>query len=280
MEVFLTHDNSIPANIKTATYDTKKDVLVELLDKFVVEYYTSSGSADNQNDHLLNYSRQLCEWGIHYLSLDDAAREGDLTRIQPNLQGCIPFFFSHSKLSKYMVECINYILQYKYASPLQKTRILEGSFINRRGGIGNNVEADLVQEHSVKHQKELIRGLGANKSQNAITRATSASNLLSGVISSFDASLNVPHKGGHRTSAANNEDVQLVREAMATIQPFRPTPGRRCGMSFHDSKFRVSREIILPEIAIIKRRIENGLCISTDDDAEEEEYDQDGLPNI
>ena len=50
------------AQNQSNTYDAKKEALTELLDKNVQGHYTSSGSAENQNDRLLNYSRQLYEW--------------------------------------------------------------------------------------------------------------------------------------------------------------------------------------------------------------------------
>lgn len=42
--------------------------------------------------------------------------------------------------------------------------MLEGSYVNIKGGKGNNVESDLAQEHSVSNQKALIKSLVANKS--------------------------------------------------------------------------------------------------------------------
>jgi hypothetical protein len=65
-------------------------------------------------------------------------------------------------LSKYLVECINYIINVEhYLSTMMKLRVLEGSFVNVKGGKGNNVESDLHQEHVVRNQKILIKQLGA-----------------------------------------------------------------------------------------------------------------------
>lgn len=101
---------------------------------------------------------------MNYMILS-TAKEGDLNRTILNCQYSLPFFFSHSKLSKYLVENINYVLKCKYLlSPLQKMRVLEGSYVNINGGQGQNVESDLTQEHSVCNQKMLIKSLGANKS--------------------------------------------------------------------------------------------------------------------
>ncbi|KAK3100123.1 hypothetical protein FSP39_015088 [Pinctada imbricata] len=226
-----------------------------------------SSPSTPSDDYLFNYTSQLLEWGMLFLSLDDAAKEGDITRTIPHLKKCIPFFFSHSKLSKYLVECINFILQYEHASPLNKMRILEGSFVNRRGGSGMNVEADLVQEHAVRHQKELIRGLGANKTESAIKRATGASNLLSLVVGNFDRSLSVPQKSPNHTTSVNKEDVQIIRSAIESVKPLHHTPGRPCH-SFHflSPKFEVEQTSLLQVITKVKERIERGLGLVVDDD--------------
>ncbi|KAK3083965.1 hypothetical protein FSP39_006061 [Pinctada imbricata] len=276
-EVLEKHPGIIPSNIKEATLETKKKIMASIMDKFEDKFQNSTQQQNSTDDFLYNYTSQLCQWGLHYLAMDDTAKEGDITRIIPNLKRCIPFFFSHSKLSKYLVECINYIVQYEHSSPMTKLRILEGSFVNRRGGIGKNVEADLVQEHSVRFQKELIRGLGSNKSEAAITRVTSASNLLSAVISNFDSSLNVKQKAPHHTVQTNPEDTRIIRDAMETLKPMKYIPGRSCQFfHFVSPKFYISPSSILPSITTIKKRIEYGLSLA--DNEEEEDEMVDGLP--
>lgn len=117
-------------------------------------------------DELYNYSLQLCHWYLQLLEVSDTTKEGDMNRLILNCKYNLPFFYSHSKLSKYLVENIDFVLKCEYLlSPLQRTRVLKGSFVNIHGGKGRNVESDLVQEHSVCNQKSLIKTLGANKSE-------------------------------------------------------------------------------------------------------------------
>lgn len=66
----------------------------------------------------------------------------------------------------------------KLLSPLQRIRVLEGSYVNILCGHGNNVECDLVQEHSVCNQKALIKALGANKSETFIYRMTASADAI------------------------------------------------------------------------------------------------------
>ena len=95
------------------------------------------------------------------MNMNDAAKEGDLERMVLNAKGNIPMFYGHSQFSKYFTECLNIVLLTEHLlSPEYKLRALEGAFINTKGGIGKNKEADLVQEHSIRNKKDLIRSLG------------------------------------------------------------------------------------------------------------------------
>ncbi|KAK3093110.1 hypothetical protein FSP39_011171 [Pinctada imbricata] len=215
---------------------------------------------NGDHDELFNYSCQLCQWGIHFLALDDTAKEGDIMRIQPNLLKCIPFFYSHSKLSKYLVECVDFILKCESSSPLTRIRILEGFFVNRKGGHGNDVEADLVQEHSVRHQKELIRALGANKSDKAILRATGAANLVTSLVENYDTALSVPIKSSNHGTCTNEKDMTVIRECLRSTRPFKHTPGRKCSPhKIVHPKFKVIVSKLLIDLKVIIDRLSYGL---------------------
>ena len=158
-------------------------------------------------DHVYNYSMNVCHWGLHLMQMNDTAKEGDLNRTIVNLKYCIPFFFSHSRLSKYFVECLDYLRKVCYTlSPQQRLRTLEGSFVNSFGGKGNNVEADLRQEHSVCNSKELIRQLGANKTESAITRVTGAADTVSKLVDYINYSMEKPSGFAQHKKPVSDEE--------------------------------------------------------------------------
>ncbi|XP_052072085.1 uncharacterized protein LOC127710328 [Mytilus californianus] len=112
-------------------------------------------------DYVCNYFTNLLTWGMQIVNMNDTAKEGDMERLIMNMKENAAFFYSHSAMSKYFSECINTILQVDHlSSPHMKMRQLEGAFVNTKGGNGKNKEADLVQEHAIRNQKDLIRGLG------------------------------------------------------------------------------------------------------------------------
>lgn len=185
--------------------------------------------SEPEPDELYNYSLKLCHWYLHLNELHDTAKEGDLNRTLLNCQYSLAFFYSHSKLSKYLVENIDYLLKCKFLlSPLQRIRVLEGSYVNIKGGRGKNVESDLTQEHSVCNQKALIKSLGANKSENAIKRVTGAADAIAEICSKFDESCDIKQKSGHHSKPLNETDKQLVSKTLRNLRPFRITPGRKC----------------------------------------------------
>lgn len=240
------------------------------------------------DDELYNYSMQLCHWFLHILELNDTAKEGDLNRAVLNSKYSIPFFYSHSRLSKYLVENVDYVLKTEYLlSPLQRTRVLEGSFVNIRGGKGNNVESDLIQEHSVCNQKSLIKSLGANKSERAISRATRSADTISDICSKFDESIHLKPKSVRHSSSVSQTDQEMIYRRLRQIRPFSKTPGRKCAgfakiqpVPIQDKEIGAMKE----RINQIIFRLTRGQNILVDDQHEEvdsdEIVDRSNLPDL
>jgi len=180
-------------------------------------------------DEVFNYSTQLCHWYLHYLSMDDTAKEGDIDRLIANCKYNVPFFYSHSKLSKYMVENLDLILKTQYTlSPQEAVHVLELAFMNSRGGSGNNYESDLKMEHTVRSRKELIRGLGANKTERAMLRATGASDAIDELKLSFDMEVMASTiASSFHSKASTSEDCIKIRAQIQRLRPFRKVAGRK-----------------------------------------------------
>lgn len=87
------------------------------------------------------------------------------------MMNTVPFFFSHSRLSKSFEECLDFILKTQFLlSQMQHMRVLQAAFTGLKGGLGNKIESDFVQETFVCNQKDLIPSLGASKTKKAIMR--------------------------------------------------------------------------------------------------------------
>ena len=174
----------------------------------------------------------LCHWVLQFMQIEDVVKEGDVVRLVPSLKYILQFFFSHSRLSKYFVECLDFVLKTEYLlSPMQKLRVLEGAFVNLRGGIGENMEADLVQENAVRNQKDLIRALGANKTDSAIARCSKAADTVAEICSNVDKAVTVKkHSSRHRVPKSEKDEV-VIRNSLRQLRPFRKSEGRSCLLS-------------------------------------------------
>ena len=181
------------------------------------------------SDELYNYCCNLCHLYLQLLEKDDTAKAGDLTCVIPNCMNTIPLFFSNSQLSKYFVENINYILKCEILlSPLQRLRVLEGSFVNIRWGANNNMESDLMQENTVRTMKHLIRQLAANKTQSAIDRATVAVKTIKAVTDGLDCFINCRKNCSKHKIATSFDDGRTLAKSLRKCRPFRAVAGRKC----------------------------------------------------
>ncbi|XP_053386739.1 uncharacterized protein LOC128550851 isoform X2 [Mercenaria mercenaria] len=204
----------------------------EMLTDFMRQYgyleFVHDVRVSDDDDYVFNYCCNLCRWVLHLLMFEDIVREGDISRLIPCLMVCLQFFFSHSRLSKYFQEMLDFILKCEFLlSPMQRVRALEGAFTNLRGGMGKNIESDLVQENSVCNQKDLIRSLGANKTDKAILRCTKAADTIEKISSYVDSVASQKKSSKHHVPKAV-KDQEIIQRSLRQLRPFNKTPGRSC----------------------------------------------------
>jgi hypothetical protein len=206
-----------------------------------------------------------------------------MDRLHVNCKYNAPFFFAHSKLSKYFVEHIDFVLKCEHLlSPQARVRVREGSFVNVRGGKGNNVEADLVQEHSVRNRKDLIRHLGANKTEKAICRAAGAGDAVASIVKQLDSSLEIRTKSSRHTKHTSEVDLDRVAQLLRKVKPFSKVPGRQCAgyKEISASPFaKVDLDLMKVYMSKTIQRLCRGQIICTEDDDDEQD-EHDGLPEL
>ena len=67
-----------------------------------------------KSDDLYNYVLNFLQYYFVLLNFKDAIAEGDIFRVSNTMKLMVPFYYNHSALSKYMVECIDYVLRQKF----------------------------------------------------------------------------------------------------------------------------------------------------------------------
>ena len=84
-----------------------------------------------QTDELQNYVINFTQYYLILLNFKYAIREGDIFRANNVLKLMIPFFYRHSNVSKYMAECIDYILKTEILLPAKyRLKIRVAAFVN------------------------------------------------------------------------------------------------------------------------------------------------------
>lgn len=75
---------------------------------------------------------------------------------------------------------------------------------------GHNISCDLHMEHINRLVKVSIEGLGANKSEKAITRVGRAVGVLASAIHTYDEELGVPVPSGEHSEKAKYKDIDTI----------------------------------------------------------------------
>lgn len=162
-------------------------------------------------------------------------------------------------------------------------RIMDGTFINVRGGAGNNLETDLVKEHSIRNRKELIKSLGANKSEGAILRVTSAADTVAATTGNFARSIGVKQVRGRHTSNVSEEDRETIKQIFRAQRPFNYQPGRkfeRSKLSVPWSPFyNIDRQKMSASLEKTTERLKRGFDVECEVDPVES-TEQRGLPDM
>ena len=180
----------------------------------------------SQDDHLLNYGIWIIQFGLIMMQLNDTENKGDGERAVRNSKQLILFRTSkHAK--KYAFEMFRLISKLKCQMTQQMAaRTIHGRFVNWKGGKGGNCPNDLKQEHLVKFTKKLIRGVGAQKTEKAVNRATSAACGLQQIIEQFDKVSNVLPESTAHTYRNVESDIRDMIQIIQDLQVFEKKPGR------------------------------------------------------
>ncbi|XP_062588566.1 uncharacterized protein LOC134250228 [Saccostrea cucullata] len=226
-------------------------------------------------DDLKNYVHNFIQWYYVVLNFKDTMKEGDIYRTNMLLKMMIPFFYSHSALSKYFVECIDYILKTEVMlSPRLSMRIRLSSYVNPKGGKGKNKAADMQKENEVRILKDLIRGLGANKTEHAIVTISKAAPVISDISTNFDRALKIKEGGTTHKKRDDRTDLITLVNALKKMNIWSYVPGRVLSKSnkVSETPFKFDKNMFKLSILTTVDRLKLGIPIS---DLEEEELEGD-----
>lgn len=183
------------------------------------------------------------ELTVFLMQLIDTTAEGDGIRSNINRKRLMLYFKSASTFSKYSLEMFTAIAQTEaLMSEKLAHRVSWGRFVNWAGGAGKNIEADLAQEICNRQTKDVVRGMGANKTEQSIARASKAAAGVSHIVEQFDNCTGVKKSStAHATKSAKEDEVLMMAD-LRKLRPFRPIPGRAFS-SFKDLTISLTSDI-------------------------------------
>ena len=181
----------------------------------------------------------------------------------------IPFFYSHSDLSKYLTKCIDYILKTEITLPPSLSLLVRaGSFVNVHGGKGKNKAADLHKENEVKLVKDLIRGLGSNKTEKSIIAVSKASPVISSISDNFDNMLHLKKMHTTHKRRSKEEDINAILVMLQGNSPWQVKDHRHLShyRGIPNTPFSFDRSKLEVTITDIVQRLLRDLPIEVEED--------------
>lgn len=103
--------------------------------------------------------------------------------------------------------------------------------MERRGG-GGNKPADMQEENNILVLKDVIKGLGANKTTKAMERASAAAPVVAETVETYMHNIGCVTRSGKHITKDNLEDVTFVVQSLSEIDPFSVTDNRK--MNFYN----------------------------------------------
>lgn len=111
-------------------------------------------------------------------------------------------------------------------SPRLSAEIKWGYFSNWRGGAGNNMENDLVQEIMNKKTKSIVQRMGPNKTIDSISKICKAANGIKDIVENFDGKLLLHQESLHHSKPSSMKDEIFMINELLKLKPFEHNEGR------------------------------------------------------
>ena len=207
------------------------EVLEKFVDTFLLPQGQNTPTDDEQKDCVKNHSLSLLRYFFIFADFKDAVREGNGEQILILHKQLLHHFMSIPGFNAYAIEMLISIIQSKiFLSQAESHQITWAATVNWKGGSAKNIEIDLLQENRNKDLKNLIKGMGANKTSNAIERASRAAGGVRHIVENFDNNVSLNIQSSAHTHRSSEADEAKILADLRQLKPFKSSPGRK-----HDS---------------------------------------------
>ncbi|CAC5402482.1 unnamed protein product [Mytilus coruscus] len=156
-------------------------------------------------------------------------------------------------------------------------KVRAGSFVNITGRKGENKAADLQKENQVMVLKDLIRGLGSNKTENSIITISKAAPVVKQICENVDTMLGVIDKKTRHKKRSFEDDVKEIIKELEPLKPWVNQTGRQL-YSFKEIKkspFSFDRSEFETSVTRTINRLKRDLPPLHNEGDEDEDEDED-----
>ena len=182
----------------------------------------SEDQDSDSRDDVFNYHCSLMNMALLLRNFNDATKEGD----GPRIIRCIKVFLLHYKQdgsgsTKYALEALYQLFQLNaLLTPRDAEKLLWNRSINNQGGPGNNVPCDLDLEHDNHLFKDMCRGLGANVTNNSVTRISNAFFVFKELLKNLDKETQIKSSSGEHAKKDIKQDLKKVVKTLVEEKVF------------------------------------------------------------
>ena len=123
--------------------------------------------------------------------------------------------------------CCTLALVNLVAPPHVQQQIICIRVVNSLSGAGNNIPVDLHIEHLNRLLKNMIIGIGANISEQAIIEASKSLDRMKSICENFDQSAGIHADSVHHATKCSKKDQRLVVQQLVDSNAFAYIPWRK-----------------------------------------------------
>ena len=233
---------NVPPYHLTSVQKYKEEYWDKILTKFVDEYLLPPSSnhqyepaqirpdsVANQEDSdlVLNHSLLVLRYFFILADFKDAVKEGNGKRINEIHKQLLHIFKTDKGYNAYAIEMFVNIMQNDVLlSEAQQHQCTWAATANWKGGPGGNVEIDLLQENRNRDLKNIIKGMGANKTNKSIERASKAIGGVRKIVENFEQQVSKKQQSTHHTHKSSQSDEAIILNDLHQLKPFTVKQGR------------------------------------------------------
>ena len=211
--------HTFPRNLQGA-----QDLILAFLSKADIKFYYELENYDEKEpyDDVLSACRSYASRTVMSMIADTVVHESDGLGCRAVRTAMILYFLNKklAQTSKYAASLLVNKIYFLGASEKTKKRIDYLACCNPKGGAGNGLDRDIVNEHKVRECKDVFKGLHSQLRDIVVTKSVLGENVIS-MIRSHDNDSIQYHAPNSKTQQYMTEDEKLrISSELNRVQPF------------------------------------------------------------